>query len=849
MGGEEEEGAVSLEIPTEESVPERLELKRERLRNEGEESPSKKQAKEPSNDDIVSEISNPVSSSPVENTSRFRGVVVSTHPVKSGSGDSPVVECNEEFGSEETVSDEEERSGNVVAGSPPPPTTTKAEQFVLEIPKHLSSTGVTRITFKLSKQKDVPVVVKDHHAWDDDDEKLLLLPKKKKKKVVASSSSGGFPSNVKKLLATGMLDGAPVKYISLPRVRELQGVIHSGGYLCGCTNCNFSKQRVLSAYEFEQHAGAKTKHPNNHIFLENGRAVYSIVQELKTAPQGVVEEVIRNVAGSALCEEGFQAWKASFQQSNSISDRNRIMEQSPVSYNCQSHDESQSLTPCSLESHYYREKTYETDALYEPKRIAKKKLSSHVSGTGCHKKVTEGSNKKRDNDLHRLVFMPNGLPDGTELAYYVKTQKLLAGYKQGNGIVCSCCNKEISPSQFEAHAGMAGRRQPYRHIFISSGLSLHDIALSLANGQVITTGDSDDMCSICGDGGDLLLCAGCPQAFHTACLKFQSMPEGTWYCSSCSDGSVSSKKATATGPSGNSKSILIRLSRVVKAPESEIGGCVFCRSHDFSIGVFDERTVILCDQCEKEYHVGCLRENGLCDLKEIPQEKWFCCNGCSRIHTAVQSSVSCGPQLIPGPLSDMIRRKDREKGIITEDGDTVEWRILSGKSRYPEHLPLLSRAAVIFRECFDPIVAKSGRDLIPVMVYGRNISGQEFGGMYCLVLIVNSLVVSAALLRIFGQQVAELPMVATSREYQGRGYFQGLFACVENLLSSLNVENLVLPAAEEAESIWTNKFGFTKMSEQQLQNYQKEVQLTVFKGTSMLEKKVPKSSSESTTLM
>lgn len=27
---------------------------------------------------------------------------------------------------------------------------------------------------------------------------------------------------------------------------------------------------------------------------------------------------------------------------------------------------------------------------------------------------------------------------------------------------------------------------------------------------------------------------------------------------------------------------------------------------------------------------------------------------------------------------------------------------------------------------------------------------------------------SAALLRIFGQQVAELPMVATSREYQGR---------------------------------------------------------------------------------
>lgn len=36
------------------------------------------------------------------------------------------------------------------------------------------------------------------------------------------------------------------------------------------------------------------------------------------------------------------------------------------------------------------------------------------------------------------------------------------------------------------------------------------------------------------------------------------------------------------------------------------------------------------------------------------------------------------------------------------------------------------------------------------------------------------------------------------------------------MLDSLNVENIVLPAAEEAESIWTNKFGFTKMSEERV---------------------------------
>ncbi|KFK29452.1 hypothetical protein AALP_AA7G136200, partial [Arabis alpina] len=697
-----------------------VELKRDRLYTGEEEEhfPNKKQAKEASNDDITSEISNPVAS-PVENTSRFSHEVISS--------------------SEETIS-----SGNdvSVAGSSPTENSSDvlASRFVLEIPKHLSSTGITRITFKLSNRKndfdDMPVI-KDEPLEDDVASGWdVKLPKKK---IVSCS----YPSNVKKLLATGFLDGARVKYISTPSMRELQGIIHSGGYMCGCMTCNFSK--VLSAYEFEQHAGGKTRHPNSHIFLENGRAVYNIVQELKTAPRDVLDEVIRNVTGSALNEEGLQVWKASFQQNDSMSDRNHIMEHSHVSYldldPGQSLDESQSFTPCSVENQYYREKTYEKDTLYEPKRISKKL----TSGTGCHKKASEGSNRKRDNDLHRLLFLPNGLPDGTQLAYYVKTQKLLEGYKQGSGILCSCCSREISPSQFEAHAGMAGRRQPYRHIYISSGLSLHDIAMSLANGHVITTGDSDDMCSICGDGGGLLLCAGCPQAFHTACLKFQSMPEGTWYCSSCNDEPISSKKAAATDPSGNSKPIVIRLTRVVKAPESDIGGCVFCRSHDFSIGKFDDRTVILCDQCEKEYHVGCLRENGLCDLKEIPHDKWFCCSDCSRIHTALQRSVSRGPQTIPAPLLDLICRKDREKGIFSDTGDTVQWRILSGKSRYPEHLPLLSRAAVIFRECFDPIVAKSGRDLIPVMVYGRNISGQEFGGMYCLVLIVNSLVVSAAL--------------------------------------------------------------------------------------------------------
>lgn len=52
-----------------------------------------------------------------------------------------------------------------------------------------------------------------------------------------------------------------------------------------------------------------------------------------------------------------------------------------------------------------------------------------------------------------------------------------------------------------------------------------------------------------------------------------------------------------------------------------------------------------------------------------------------------------------------------------------------------------------------------------------------------------------------------------------QGYFQLLFSCIEKLLSFLNVESIVLPAAEEAEPLWINKFGFKKIQPDQVTHY------------------------------
>ncbi|GMP96567.1 hypothetical protein CsSME_00045146 [Camellia sinensis var. sinensis] len=233
-----------------------------------------KQVKETSNDEIFSEVSNP-NLSPRDNACSIQTI---------SSQLAELVSNNQVASSENSKND---TSGAV-----------STSLFVREIPKDFSSTGIRKITFKFSKRKE---------DYDNHSKVFLCQPNmelKMSKKVLPDS----YPTTVKKLLSTGILEGARVKYVTASQERELPGIIKGCGYLCGCSLCNFSK--ILSAYEFELHAGGKTRHPSNHIYLENGKPIYSVIQELKTAPHSVLDEVVKNVAGSSVNEESFQAWKA-----------------------------------------------------------------------------------------------------------------------------------------------------------------------------------------------------------------------------------------------------------------------------------------------------------------------------------------------------------------------------------------------------------------------------------------------------------------------------------------------------------------------------------------------------------
>ncbi|MCD9642616.1 hypothetical protein HAX54_029499 [Datura stramonium] len=132
---------------------------------------------------------------------------------------------------------------------------------------------------------------------------------KGKKTPKSPRPRNNFPSNVKSLMSTGILDGVPVKYVSWSRDKTAKGIIKGTGYLCGCNDCKMSKARSLNAFEFESHADSKTKHPNSHIYFENGKSIYAVVKELKNTPQEVFFEVIQNITGSPINQKNFQTWK------------------------------------------------------------------------------------------------------------------------------------------------------------------------------------------------------------------------------------------------------------------------------------------------------------------------------------------------------------------------------------------------------------------------------------------------------------------------------------------------------------------------------------------------------------
>ncbi|RAL46045.1 hypothetical protein DM860_006199 [Cuscuta australis] len=696
----------------------------------------------------------------------------------------------------------------------------------------------TRSALKPNEQ-GAAEVTKTEDAMEGDGSRATVSTSKLEMKMSKKVSLEKIPTRLRDLLDTGLLEGLPVRYLSVVKARGrpavgLQGVIRGSGILCFCRKCSGTK--VVSPNQFEVHAGSSNKRPPEYIFLENGKTLRDVLVACKEASVDGLEVAIRNVSGVGDAKRSIFCLNCKASLPEASLGRPRLHCDS-----CLSLQKSQSTHVQASDA-----------SSRSPSSNHVMKSTDRLSSGACPPTKVHGRLTRKDLRMHKLVFEGDVLPDGTALAYYVRGEKLLDGYKKGSAIFCYCCHKEVSPSQFEAHAGCASRRKPYLNIYTSNGVSLHELSIKLSLERRASSDENDDLCSMCADGGDLLCCDNCPRAFHAVCVSLPRIPTGTWFCKYCEnmfakerfvENNVNAIAAGRVAGIDALEQITKRCIRIVDSLHAEVGVCVLCRSHDFSTKGFGPQTVIICDQCEKEYHVKCLEEHNMDVLKELPKEKWFCSKECSNIHFALQKLLSEGELSLPDSLLQIIKKKNQGKTLEENSVHDVKWRLLSGIMSSEETRVWLSGAVSIFHDCFDPIAdsSTSRLDLIPTMVYGRNFKDQDFSGMLCAMLLVNSSVVSAGVIRIFGKELAELPLVATSLDCQGKGYFQSLFACIESLLRSLGVKSLVLPAAEEAESIWTKKFGFQKINPEELKHYKENYQVMVFHGTSMLQKRISES--------
>ncbi|CAA7041806.1 unnamed protein product [Microthlaspi erraticum] len=383
------------------------------------------------------------------------------------------------------------------------------------------------------------------------------------------------------------------------------------------------------------------------------------------------------------------------------------------------------------------------------------------------------------------------------------TEVRFEGIVTKEGIRCNCCDEVFSVLDFEVHSG-GKHKQPFRSLSLEGGNSLLQCFLESWNKQSepvlkgfhtvdFGSGDqNDDTCAICGDGGDLTCCDGCPSTFHQSCLGIKKFPSGAWFCCYCS--------------------------------------CKFCEKVEAANHDTTTPTPLLrCHLCEEKYHQTCIKEEAMVPGEQSTHS--FCGTYCQELFEGLQLLIGVKHPLPEGFSWTFLRRFDIPREVSDCD--------ISEKIAHNAKLPV---AFSVMDECFSPLVDhRSGVNLLENIVYnfGSNFHRLNYSNFLTAVLEKGDEIIAVASIRIHGNQLAEMPFIGTRYVYRRQGMCRRLMNGIESALGSLKVDKLVIPAVPELTDTWTSGFGFRPVHELEKKTIQ-NLNLVVFPGVDMLEKPLAK---------
>ncbi|XP_021767838.1 increased DNA methylation 1-like [Chenopodium quinoa] len=345
------------------------------------------------------------------------------------------------------------------------------------------------------------------------------------------------------------------------------------------------------------------------------------------------------------------------------------------------------------------------------------------------------------------------------------------------GILCLCCCSVFSVSLFPKHSGDNLGTRPYENIFIGeTNVSLltcqleawnrHSVPARSGYNHVVRQpkvhDNSDDTCVICADGGVLICCENFPSTYHPACLGLNDVPQEEWLCPYCH--------------------------------------CKYCDEKN------PKNILLTCLQCLKKYHSSCSESFDSKPPRPEPHTLPFCGITCWKVFHKLEGIL--GRSM---PTAKTVDKKE------------ITWRLirkmdvdLAGQNHEDLYMKAncnskLVLANKLMEDSFD---GQAQMNMLQNALYscGSNYTRTNFSRFYTAILECEGEVISAATLRLPSPDLAEIPFIATSEQWIGKGLYKILMEVIDAALGEIGVEHIIIPSSADMVEYW-HSLGFAPLED------------------------------------